>query len=412
MRISLLAAALAGFGTSALTQQLPAPPSAVQQRIANNGNPVGGDMGAEPIGDFPKISFNTIASVELTGLAVPGGTGRGPTLYPRWDSTLLVDINDTLQFDALYQFKARQPRPPGDPNKDLFINQGAGRRVGGKLKELYFRYGEWRAGKFVQNFGRAYYLLPGPFSADFIEESDQGYEPSDMIGIERLHVFGSEKYGWQQLTVSAFFFDRTFLHESWPFNEGMVHYRDGGAANTRWPSNIMVTWDLLNMPVGRGAQLSGQASVIRMGHTFNSEHNEFWSTLGANVAIPLKGSVADTLSGRYSQLNLYAEAAQRRNFNGFAERNRNYVSLSGEYLTGRWLFDLTATRRWTTDRVLPTQFEHNYTATIQNSARGWGLLAFSIAHENVAGRKGVYGGVRITRTIQLCSRCQMRGTAY
>ena len=55
----------------------------------------------------------------------------------------------------------------------------------------------------MQNFGRAYLLLPGPFAADFVEEPDQGYEPSEMLGVEKLHVFKSEKYGWQQLTVAG-----------------------------------------------------------------------------------------------------------------------------------------------------------------------------------------------------------------
>jgi hypothetical protein len=167
------------------------------------------------------------------------------------------------------------------------------------------------------------------------------------------------------------------------------------------------------MPIGRhGVQLSGQASVVRMGHTFRSQKNELWSTLGADVAIPIHGSVAETLAGRYSQLHLYAEAARRANFNGIAGRARNWVSLSGEYLTGPWLFDLTATRRWTTDRVLPTQYDHNYTATVQRTVRAVGLVAVSIAQEKFAARQGIYAGVRITRAFATCSRCQARGKAY
>jgi hypothetical protein len=406
----------AGIGSSASAQeQTPASsPLGTGERIATSGDPKDGSgpAMAAAVGDYPKISFDTLASVELTGMSASSGPGRGPTLYPRFDSTLLVDFNDQLSFDALFQFKARQPRPATDPNKDLFINQGAGRRVGGKFKELYVRYGTWRIGKFVQDFGRAYYLLPGPFSADFIEESDQGYEPSDMIGVEKIHVFGNEQHGWQQLSVAAFFFDRTFLHESFPYNEGMVHYRDGGVGNTRLPTNIMVTYDVLNMPIGHGAQLSGQASVVRYGKSFGAQRGEFWSTLGADIAIPLRGSVADTLAGRYSQLRFYAEAARRANFNGVVGRARNFASLSGEYLTGRWLFDLTATRRWTTDRVVPTQYDHLYTATLSHSTPHIGLVALSFAHENVGARRGIYAGVRITQAFNVCSRCLTRGTAY
>ena len=80
------------------------------------------------------------------------------------------------------------------------------------MLELYARYDTWRGGKFVQDFGRAYYLLPGRFAVDFIEEAEEGYEPTEMIGVEKIHVFKSERHGWQQLSVSAFVVDRTFLY--------------------------------------------------------------------------------------------------------------------------------------------------------------------------------------------------------
>lgn len=60
------------------------------------------------------------------------------------------------------------------------------------MKELY---GDYRIGKFVQDFGRAYALLPGAQAADFIEETEQGYEPSEMFGLEKLHVFEDESHG-------------------------------------------------------------------------------------------------------------------------------------------------------------------------------------------------------------------------
>ena len=277
--------------------------------------PVG--MGADPVSDYPKISFATLANLEFSGLDASRGPDRESQPYFRFDSTLLVDVSDKLSFDGLFQFKARKPRPADDPNRDLYINQGAGRRVGGKMLELYARYDTWRVGKFVQDFGRAYNLLPGPFAADFIEEAEEGYEPTEMIGVEKIHVFGSEEHGWQQLSVSAFFVDRTFLHESLPYNEGIVHYKDGGVGNTRLPENIMVTYDLLNMPIGHGAQGTFQASVIRYGKSYQAQRGEIWTTLGGDIAFPLNGSLAQTLEGRYSQLHLYVEAARRDNFNGF-----------------------------------------------------------------------------------------------
>ncbi|QYE33342.1 hypothetical protein KZX46_00625 (plasmid) [Polymorphobacter sp. PAMC 29334] len=369
-------------------------------------------MGAEPVGDFPKLSLATLANLEYSGLGAASGPSRGPQPYFRFDTTMLVDVSDKLSFDGLFQFKARKPRPADDPNRDLYINQGAGRRVGGKMLELYARYDTWRVGKFVQNFGRAYYLLPGPFSADFIEEAEAGYEPTEMIGVEKLHVFGNEDHGWQQLSVSVFFVDRTFLHESLPYNEGIVHYRDGGVGNTHLPENVMVTYDVLNMPVGHGAQATFQASVIRYGKSYQAQRGEIWTTLGSDIAIPINGSVAATLEGRYSQLHLYVEAARRDNFEGFAGRARNYVSVSADYLAGPWVVALTTTQRWTTDRVLPIQNDAIYTATIGHDLSSAILGSLSVAQEHVGDRSGVYAGIRLTKTFTTCARCLTRGRAF
>ncbi|WP_404710146.1 hypothetical protein [Sphingomonas sp. MMS24-J13] len=370
------------------------------------------DGDAQPIGDFPKLSFDTLFNFELAGMSASAGPSRHFMPSLRFDSTLLVDLTDQLSLDGLFQFKPRQPLSASDPNQNLFINQGAGRREGGKMKELYLRYGNFRVGKFVQDFGRAYALLPGPYAADFIEEPEQGYEPSDMIGGEWLHVFESELGGWRQLTVSAFMVDRTFLHESFPYNEGMIHYKDGGVGNTRLPENIMVTFDNLNMPIGHWGQLTWQASVIRWGKTYGAERGERWATLGGDLAIPLRRSVASTLRQDYSQIRLYVEGAIRHNFNGFADRQRDYLSGSIEYLSGRWLFDATTTQRWTTDPIQPLQKDELYTGTIGFNLPSQTTISASVARELVDHRTGVYAGIRLTRTLTTCSRCLLKGRAY
>ncbi len=373
----------------------------------------GGEEHAEGIGDYPKLTFDTLFNLELSGLSPSnGGPGRGPTPYVRFDSTALLDISDSLSVDGLFQYKARKPRPDDDPNKDLFINQGADRQTGGKMKELYVRYDVWRFGKFVPDFGRAYNLLPGPFSADLIEEPEEGYEPSDMMGVEWLHVFKDESQGWRQLTLTAFMVDRTFLHRSFPYDEGMVHYKDGGVGNTRLPENLMATWDVLNQPLGHGAQLTWQASVIRYGKSYGEQRGEWWSTLNGDVAIPLQGSVASTLQNRYSQIHLYAEAVRRENFNGFAGRARTWLTFSAEYLHGPWVYDLTTTQRWTTDRVDPTQTDRIYTASLGYNFERQLVATLSIAREHVANREGVYAGLRFTKTVSLFSRSLVQGSAF
>lgn len=371
----------------------------------------GADM-VEPVGDYPKLSLDTLLNYEFAGMSTRSGPTRGYNPSLRFDTTMLVDVTNGLSVDGLFQFKPRQALSPDDPNNRLFINQGAGRREGGKMKELYVRYGNYRVGKFVQDFGRAYALLPGPYAADFIEEPEEGYEPSEMIGAEWLHVFGSEKGGWRQLSISSFMVDRTFLHQSFPYNEGMIHYKDGGVGNTHLPENVMVTFDNLNMPIGHWGQLTWQASVIRWGKTYASERGERWATLGGDLAIPLGGSVRSTLEREYSQLHFYVEGAHRENFNGFAGRKRDYLSGSAELVKGRWLFDFTTTQRWTTDRALPLQKDELYTTTIGYTLPSQSIVSLSAADEYVGGRQGIYAGLRLTQTLTTCSRCQLKGHAY
>ena len=371
----------------------------------------GMDMGAEPVKSFPKVTIDTLANFELSGMAADAGPSRGPTPYIRFDTVISVATSDQLNFYGLFQFKARQPRPADDPNQDLFINQGAGRRVGGKFKELYARYGTWRVGKFVQNFGRAYVLLPGPFSADFIEEPDQGYEPSEMIGVEKLHVFGSERHGWQQISASAFMVDRTFLHRSFPYDEGQIRYKDGGVGNTHLPSNFMVTYDVFNMPVGHGAQASFQASAIRWGRTYNVPRGEFWTTLGGDISIPIGNSVRQTLQRRYTQLHLYVEGARRANYKGMPGSDRNFVTEAADFIRGPWRLDFSATQRWTTDPMLPTQQDRIYSGTIGHNFATQSLLLLSVARERVGVRSGTYAGIRLVQTLTTCARCAS-GAAY
>ena len=364
------------------------------------------------VGGWPKIGLDTAFAVEYAGLNSRRGPDRdwGPSL--RVDSTLLVDLDDSTQVSALFQVKPREPLAASDPNRDLFINQGAGREEGGKFKELYLRHGDWRFGKFVQGFGRAYANLPGPYAADMIEEPEEGYEPSDMIGIERLHVFDDESKGWRQVTATLFMVDRTFLHESFPYNEGLIHYRDGGVGNTRWPENLMIAYDVLNRPVGTWAHMNYQLSAIRWGKTYGNDRAEFWTTAGADLVIPLKGSIAETLRSEYSQLLIYGEAARRDNFEGVAGRARNWVSGSVEYMTGAWTFDLTATERWTTDRTDPTRRDHLYTGTLGYALPTNTVTQFSVASEEIGDRSGIYAGLRITQTLTTCDRCLAKGRHY
>ncbi len=408
LRSLLIALAGAGLASTACVQALAAPAGGAPSAQAAR-EPMNGDADT---GGWPKLSFDSVVSLDYAGMTSNTGPDRGPGFVVWDDSTLLLEFNDALSLDGLFQFKPRAPLADTNPNKDLFINRGLNRKEGGKMKELYFRYGDWRLGKFVQDFGRGYALLPGPWAADFIEEPEEGYEPSDMIGIEKIHVFDSEEEGWQQLSFAAFMVDRTFLHESFPFNEGVIHYKDGGVGNTKLPENLMVTWDVLNKPVGGWGHLTYQASVIRWGKTYGAQRGEWWTTLGGDLVVPLRKGIFDTLSGRYSQLHFMVEGARRDHFQGVGGRARNFLSASAEYMTGPWVFDVTSTRRWTTDRVMPVERDKLYSASVGYTLPSQTVISLSAAHETVGVKKGLYAGIRITQSFTLCSKCILNGEYF
>ena len=406
------AIAMIGFAVISVEHSVAAQPAAGAHQAQGNGQTASLPGAMSDEAGWPKVGLETIASLEYAGFSAQGGPSRGPDLKLRFDSTFLAQLNDTLSIDGLFQFKPRQPLSADDPNHDLYINQGPGRSEGGKMKELYVRSGDYRFGKFVQDFGRAYVLLPGFQAADFSEESEQGYEPTEMVGVEKIHVFDSEDEGWRQLSLSAFMVDRTFLHQSFPYNEGMIHYADGGIGNTRFPENVMATWDVLNQPVGRWAQLNYQASVIRWGKTYGTQQGEWWTTLGGDLSVPLQGSVEDTLRGGYSQVRLYIEGARRDNFQGIAGRARNFLSASAEYAEGQWIADLTTTQRWTTDSNAPLQKDELYTASIGYTLPSRTVAALSVGHETAGSHGGFYLGIRLTQTLTTCSMCSAKDPYY
>ena len=365
------------------------------------------------VGGWPKVSWDNVMSVDYAHMSSNTGPDRGPGLVYWDDSTVLVEFNDNLSLSGWYQFKPRAPTPD-NANRDVFINRGLNREEGGKVKELYIRDGDWRFGKFVPDFARAFDALPGPWASDLLEEAEEGYEAADMVGVEKLHVYDDENGGWQQITFTAFMVDRTFLHESWPFNEGIVHYKDGGVGNTRLPENIMVTWDDMNRPIGDWAHLTWQASAIRYGRSYGAQTGEWWGTLNGDLSIPLGsgGSVASTLSGHYQELHIYVEAVRRQNFNGFSGRARDFLSGSISYLNGPFVLDLASTQRWTTDDVLPLQKDELYSANIGYTFQTNTTPYLSVAWEKVGDHSGLYAGVRVTQTFTILDRGIAKGMSY
>jgi hypothetical protein len=359
------------------------------------------------VGAWPKVGFETVASLEYFNFS-PKGLENDDGVGLRVNSSALVEFNPDWSLSATAQFKPLEEPDPADPIGDLLENQAGRRKPGLFMKEIYVRWVDFRFGKFTQDFGRASFLTPGPYSQDFAED----YELSEQVGVEWIHVFDNENQGWRQLSLSAFMVDRSFLSESLFYNVGRLHFKDGGVGNSRGPDNFMATYDVINQPVANGSSLSYQVSVARLGKRYGAEKNEWWSTAGFDFNIPLNGSVEDTLGGRFSELRLFVEGVHMEDFEGVNGRRREHLTGAAEYVYGPWTFDLTSTYRWTRDPVAGHDLDKLYTATFGYALPSDTLAQLSVAKEEVNGHKGIFAGVRFTQTFSICDRCLVRAPAY
>lgn len=116
------AALLATAAASAQTIPTGNNPAQARQ-IEQRAMPPAPDM---PTGDegWPKISFDILGSVDYANMGSKTGPGRKTGFVVWADATLLLEFNDALSLDGLFQFKPRQPLDASNPNKDLFINRG------------------------------------------------------------------------------------------------------------------------------------------------------------------------------------------------------------------------------------------------------------------------------------------------
>jgi hypothetical protein len=112
MRAALAAGLIALFGAS---QALAQSPTEGPKPKAEASGSMGGSMGADQVGGWPKISFDTLASLEFAGMRAPSGPGRGPDVNLRSDSTLLVEFDDALSLDACSRSSRARPCRPRTP---------------------------------------------------------------------------------------------------------------------------------------------------------------------------------------------------------------------------------------------------------------------------------------------------------
>lgn len=343
---------------------------------------------------YPRLSTETVLQLQYDrARASDGTTTRNLTFSGEHLS--IVDFSRNLSFNSLISMQQLNDPNPGS---NFFQYEGL------YLEEAYMKWTEqvwtFRTGEFSQNFGRAWFLVPGLYGADFVSD----YQLSEKLGVEAAYAFGHE-YGRHQLSIADFVADRTFLSQSLFYNRGQVSLADGGPTNTQAPRSYVLSYDGRNVPLGWGT-LSYQLSSAFLGRGENDTGTENRVGTGFNINVPINSSVMETLSGRFSEVRLIGEAVRRWNADGIADKTMDYLTGATELVYDNWVFDLSATSRKTTlagdatrDTLLQSTVGYNFPFDTK--------LSLGIGREDVDGVRSTIVGAQLSYTLTTCDRCEI-----
>ena len=350
---------------------------------------------------YPAIGTETQIQFQHDMIRLPDGKTT-QNLQLNIAHQTIVDFTD--QFSVSSLMSMRQLVDPLDGSRSAFANEGL------YAEELYAQWTNQifkvRAGKFAQKFGRAWYLTPGIYGQNFVSD----YQLAEQMGVEASWVFLPYQFGQHQISISDFMADRTFLSESLFFNRGRTNISAGGPGNTKDPQSYVLSYDASNVPLPFGA-LSYQASYAWLGQGLGDTGVEHRASFGVNANIPLNGGVAETLRGRFSQIRLMGEAVRRWDANGVAGQRMDYLTGAMEYVQGNWVFDLSATGRWTT-YLGQTTADRLAQATIGYNLPMDTTVALGVAYQRTGGVDGLYVGLQLTYTYTSCDRCMILAKHY
>lgn len=346
---------------------------------------------------YPIISTETQLQFQYDHIRASDGSPMKRLNFNAARQTI-VDFDPFLSFNSLITM--RQVRDPM-PGTSTSVLQGEGAYA----EELYARWSDQvtsvKVGKFAQNFGRAWFMTPGIYGADFVSD----YQLSEKWGAEWSYAFALYKYGRHQVSISDFMADRTVLSESLFTNRGHLSLNDGGPTNSVGPNSYVASYDATDVVLPWGA-LSYQLSAATLGRGLNDNGSEKRIGAGFNLNVPIRNGVAETLRGGFTKLNLMAEAVRRWNADGVAGQTIDYLTGSAELVYGSWFFDLSATNRNTAlagdvtkDRLLQAAIGYNFLADT--------ALSFGIALKDEGGVKSTVFGTQLTYTLTSCDRCQI-----
>lgn len=356
------------------------------------------------VGAWPKLGYELAVDAEYDHYSPKVGPDTGALDVDAGLQTLL-EFDNHWSVSNLLTLESNEDSIPGEDN--FLTHHGL------FAEELYVRWNNQKlnvkAGKFAQNFARGWFLVPGLYGGEFTGD----YGIGETLGVEAQFDIAPVTYGLHQISVSAFTADTTVLSESVFYNRGRLTHADGGPGNAGGLKSYVISYDATNVPLGaRGGALNYQASYASLAKGFGGDGPERRTSVGADVNIPLNWSIAETLSGRFSELRIFAEGVRLNRADGIDGQKRDYLTGAMEYVRGPWVFDFTASERWSDAPFTPRERDTTQSLAIGYSLPSDTFVALGLAHDDVGGQSGTFFGFQLSQAFTQCDRCLIKGRHY
>lgn len=260
-----------------------------------------------------------------------------------------------------------------------------------------------RAGKFSPNFARAWYLAPGVFGTDFVND----YQIVEQLGAQVSAGMKSAVFGTQAVSVSGTRGDRTFLTQSLFNNRGQVRLSSGGPSNTVAPTSIAAAYDGVRVPV-MGGLLSYQIAYATLGRGRNDTGQERLAAIGANMTFPLE--IPGLSDSGIVEVRPLAEVARRWDPDGHRSTTSTFATAGLEVLNNRWNADAVVTQRRIEGPGARTEYLAQGTlgyAIDQNFS-----LASAYRYGHVHGKESHSLAVQLSYSLARCNGCKVLASRH
>jgi hypothetical protein len=197
---------------------------------------------------------------------------------------------------------------------------------GGEANELAIK-----GGKFTPRFGIAWDVAPGIYGTDFAE---LGYEFAERIGVEGALAVGAGGWGRHRLSASSFFLDTSPLSESVITGRQTTRLGDGGVGNTESFSSFVLTLEGEGLAIAPA--LRYHLSHIHQKRGTGDEINEKGFAVALAHTAPLSHGV---------EFRPLIEYVDFDGADGLKGRDRDYLTLAGEFTWRDWNAAISCTSR-------------------------------------------------------------------